>query len=171
MRSLYDSDVLLWSEEQSAALRALTGVESAPSADWERLARLIEDVGRSALLHVEDGLRLMLVQAIAGYCDPDSAMRHERIRRAFAGQSKAERDMSPSIRARLDLDQLWREAFDQAVTEIPKRPLGVPPSIPRSCPFTLDELLAKDFTYDRAVEELYIRLTSWRPKAVKEAVS
>jgi hypothetical protein len=110
----------------------------------------------------------MLVQAIAGFCDPDSAMRHERIRRTFAGQSEAERDISPSIRARLDLNRLWREAFDQAATEIPKRPLGVPPSIPRSCPFTLDELLAEDFTYDCAVERLYIRLTSWRPKADKD---
>jgi hypothetical protein len=119
--------------------------------------------------HVEAGLRLMLVQAIAGYCDPDSLMRHERIQRTFAGQSEAERDMSTSMRARLDLDRLWREAFDQAMTEIPRRVLGVPPGIPRTCPFTLDELLAEDFTYDRAVERLYVLLTSWRPKAEKDA--
>jgi hypothetical protein len=54
------------------------------------------------------------------------------------------------------------------MTEIPRRVLGVPPGIPRTCPFTLDELLADDFTYDRAVERLYILLTSWRPKAEKD---
>jgi hypothetical protein len=169
MRPLYDSDVLLWSEEQAAALRVLADTDSAPSADWRRVAALIEDVGRSALVHVEDGLRLVLVQAIAGFCDPDSPMRHERNRRLFSGQGEAERDLSPTIRERLDLDQLWREAFDQAVTEIPRRPLGVPPGMPRTCPFTLDELLSDDFTYDSAVERLYILLTSWRPKAEKDA--
>lgn len=169
MQSFYDSDILLWSEEQSAALRALARGEFASSADWERLAGSIEDVGRSALVRVESGIRLMLVQAIAGYCDPDSAMRHECIRRTFSGQSEAERDFSPSMRSRLDLDRLWREAFEQAMIEIPRRVLGVPPSIPRTCPFTLDELLAEDFTYDRAVERLYVLLTSWRPKAEKDA--
>jgi hypothetical protein len=169
MRSLYDADVLLWSEEQAAALRMLAGADAVPSGDWERLAGLIEDVGRSALAHVEAGLRLMLVQAIAGYCDPDSTLRHERIRRSLSGQIEAERDLSPTIRARLNLDRLWREAFEEAVSEIPRRILGVPPLIPQECPFTLDELLAEDFTYDRAVERLYILLTSWRPKAGKDA--
>jgi len=165
MTSLYDTDVLLWSEEQAAALRRLAGTETAPAADWERIAGLIEDVGRSARDHVEAGLRRMLVQAIAGYCDSDSALRHERIRRTLSGQIEAERDLGPTIRARLDLDRLWREAFDEAMREIPRRVFGVPPSIPRTSPFTLDELLDEEFTYDRAVERLYILLTSWRPKA------
>lgn len=169
MTSLYETDLLLWSEEQAAALRMLAGAEAAPSADWERLARLIEDVGRSALAHVEAGLRLMLTQAIAGYCDSDSPLRHQRIQRTLSGQIEAERDLTPTVRVRLDLDRLWREAFDQAMSEISRRILGVPPSIPRTCPFTLDELLAEDFTYDRAVERLYILLTSWRPKAEKDA--
>jgi Domain of unknown function DUF29 len=168
MKSLYDTDVLLWSEEQAVALRALTEAESVPAADWERVATSIGNVGRSALAHVENGLRTMLVQAIAGYCDSDSLLRHERNRRTHCGQTEAECDISATIRARLDLDRLWREAFDQAMTEIPRRVLGVPPGIPRTCPFTLDELLADDFTYDRAVERLYILLTSWRPKADRD---
>jgi len=168
MRSLYDSDVLLWSEEQSAALRALADSEFARSADWKHLAQLIDDVGQSALAHVGAGLRLILTQAIAGYCDPDSPLRHQRIQRTLSGQLEAEDDISPTIRVRLNLDRLWREAFEQAMSEIPRRGLGVPASIPRTCPFTLDELLAEDFTYDRAVERLYILLTSWRPKAGKD---
>ena len=87
---------------------------------------------------------------------------HEKFsREAIIG---AERDMTPTIRTRLDLDRLWREAFDEAMCEIPRRMLGVPPSIPRACPFALDELLSEEFTYDRAVERLYVLLTSWRPK-------
>ena len=67
MKSLYDTDLLRWSEEQAAALRMLADAEAIPSADWDRVASAIEDVGRSALVHVEGGLRTMLVQAIAGY--------------------------------------------------------------------------------------------------------
>jgi hypothetical protein len=89
MTSLYETDFLLWSEEQAAALRTLAGAEAAPSGDWERVADLIEDVGRSALSHVEAGLRLMLIQAIAGYCDPDSPLRHQRIQRTLSGQIEA----------------------------------------------------------------------------------
>ncbi len=168
MKSLYDTDILRWSEEQATALRALIDTEVASSGDWERVASAIEDVGRSALAHAETGLREVLVQAIAGYCDPDSLLRHQRISRTFDGKDEARRELSPTIRARLDLDRLWRQAFEQAMREIPRRPLGVPPSIPRTCPFSLDELLADDFTYDVAVERLYILLTSWRPKAEKD---
>ena len=75
MKSLYDTDILRWSEEQAAALRMLVDADSSPSVDWHRIASAIEDVGRSALAHVEEGLRTMLVQAIAGYCDPDSLLR------------------------------------------------------------------------------------------------
>jgi hypothetical protein len=151
--TLYAEDVETWAELQVDALRRLAATPGswANIIDWENVLEEIE-----------------LVQAIAGYCDPDSLLRHERNRRVHSGQSEAERDLSPTIRARLDLDRLWREAFDQAMTEIPRRVLGVPPGIPRTCPFTLDELLADDFTYDRAVERLYILLTSWRPKAEKD---
>jgi hypothetical protein len=166
--SLYEQDLLLWSEEQAAALRALAGERTAPDGDWARLARVIEEVGRTGQSHAERGLRIILVQAIAGFCDPDSLLRHERNQRLLSGRGEAARNLSPTVRARLDLDRLWREAFDQAMTEIPRRVLGVPPGIPRACPFTLDELLSDAFTYDRAVERLYILLTSWRPKARKD---
>ena len=169
MRSLYDTDTLAWSEQQAKALRDLADGLLTAELDWERVANGIEAVGQSAQRHAENGIRLILVQAIAGFCDPDSLMRHERNGRAISGRHEAERSMSPTMRARLDLDRLWREAFDQAMTEIPRRVLGVPPGIPRACPFALDELLADEFTYDRAVERLYILLTSWRPKADKDA--
>ncbi len=169
MRSLYEMDVLAWSEQQAEVLRDLADRSVVAELDWERVADGIEAVGQHALGHVENGVRLILDQAISGFCDSDSLMRHERSARVLKGRHEAQRSMSVSIRERLDLDRLWRQAFEQAMIEIPRRVLGVPPSIPRTCPFTLDELLAADFTYDRAVERLYVLLTSWRPKAQKDA--
>lgn len=169
MTSLYDSDVLLWSEQQAAAFRGLAKTQRTEKIDWLRIASGIDRVGMAAQQRVESGLKTVLVQAIAGYCDSDSPLRHARNTRALEGRLTAGRSLTSTIAVRLNLDLLWREAFDQAMTEIPRRILGVPPSIPRTCPFTLDELLAEDFTYDRAVERLYVLLTSWRPKAEKDA--
>ena len=184
MKPLYENDVLAWSEEQAEALRELNRSEIAAEADWERLALGIERVGRWAQGHVETGIRTMLAQALAGYCDPDSLRRYERLSRSDDGKGAAQREMTATIRKRLDLDHLWREAFNLAVAELgadhrTRAVLGLvidpdasglrlPPGLPERCPFTLDELLADDFTYDRGVEELYMRLTSWRPKHEKD---
>lgn len=165
-------------------MRAFERSEISGELDWERLACGIERVGRWAQAHVETGLRTMLAQAVAGFCDPDSLRRHERLERTHSGQRAAGREITPTIRARVDLDSLWRQAFDLTTAELDvnlmmREALGLvidpdasalrlPPSIPRACPFTLDELLADDFTYDAAVERLYVRLTSWRPTG-KEA--
>ncbi|WP_375462145.1 DUF29 family protein [uncultured Enterovirga sp.] len=183
MTSLYATDLVLWSEQQAAALRQLAGTHV--EVDWERIAKRLDDAGHRALARVEAALRAMLAQAIAGYCDPGSLSRRERAERVLFAKSAIDGEVGPTLRRRLDLDRLWQEGFDLAVADLgqelkARKALGlivdpdatgiqVPPGIPRACPFTLDELLAADFTYDRAVEQLYIRLTTWRPKAAREA--
>ena len=184
MSSLYETDVLAWSEEQARALRDLASSDAATLADWDRLAQGVERVGRWAQEYVETAIRTMLAQAAVGFCDPDTLRRRERIERIYSGQRDALGVITPTIRERLDLARLWREAFDLAAAELGgeltlRKSLGLVvdpdatalelPPVPRTCPFTLDELLAEDFTYDRAVEQLYIRLTSWRPQPAKDA--
>ena len=116
---------------------------------------------------VEGALRTVLAQAIAGFCDPGSLRRRLRIEHVLAAKSAITDEVGPTLRDGIDLEALWSEAFEVAMHEVDASTLGVPP-IPRTCPFTLDELLAEDFTYDKAVEQLYIRLTSWRPQAAKD---
>lgn len=166
--SLYDADVLLWSEQQAARLRGLAATRTPEEVDWQRIASGIERLGLVAQERVETALKTVFAQAIAGFCDSDSPSRHARNARLLSGRLDARRSLTPSIRARLDLDRLWREAFEQAMAEIPRRVLGVPPSIPRTCPFTLDELLEDRFTYDHAVQRLYELLTKWRPQAAED---
>jgi hypothetical protein len=101
----------------------------------------------------------MLSHAIKGYCDPDS---HSRIRWAIEtgrSQMEVQGSFTESMRGRLNLDRLWQEAFDLAVPIVRPEVLSIPPGIPRSCPFSLDELLGDSFTYERAVRRLYDRLT------------
>lgn len=166
--SLYDTDVLAWSEQQAEALRSFSETSPDLDVDWQGVARGIEAVGRWALVEVETGLRTILSAAILGYCDTDSPLRHDRTMRVLRARHEVRRLLTPTMRARLDLDRLWAEAFDAAMREVPRRILGVPPSIPVACPFTLDDLLIEGFSYDRAVERLYVLLTSHRPKAAEE---
>jgi len=63
--------------------------------------------------------------------------------------------------------RLQRSVLEQAMAESSGR-ISACAWHPRACPFGLGELLAKEFTYDRAVERLYILLTSWPPKAEKD---
>jgi hypothetical protein len=169
--SLYYTDVLTWSEQQATALRRLEQAGVSSILDWKHVIAGIEQVGLAELHEVEGNIRTMLSHAIKGYCDPDS---HSRIRWAIEtgkSQQDVQKFFTASMRPRIDLDCLWQEAFDLAIPVVRPEIISVPPSIPRGCPFTLDELLAEDFTYDRAVERLYILLTSWRPKAEKDTQS
>jgi hypothetical protein len=117
------------------------------------------------LREAEDNFRTILSHAIKGYCDPDSYSRIRWSLETGRTQQNLQRYFTESMRPRIDLDRLWQEAFDMAMPVVAPEIVSVPPSIPQACPFTLDELLAEDFTYDRAVERLYVLLTSWRPKA------
>ncbi len=47
MDSLYDQDLVLWSEEQARALRAAAGAGWNVPIDWENVAEEIETLGRS----------------------------------------------------------------------------------------------------------------------------
>jgi hypothetical protein len=53
---LYDTDILLWSEEQAALLRR----RAANALDWDNLVEEIEAVGRKELHAVVSHLRLAL---------------------------------------------------------------------------------------------------------------
>lgn len=168
MKTLYDTDAFAWSEAQAAALRLLNARSTALGLDPERLASGIAAVGREMLDRGEHAARTVLKHAVAGYCDTDSPLVGLRRVETIAACRALRRELTPTLAARLDLDRLWGEAFDAAMREITPRVLGIPPSLPVGCPFTLDEVADPGFTYDRAVEQLYVRLTAYRPETFED---
>src|SRR5437016_3040413 len=71
--SLYDDDILLWSEQQAEVIRRLaTRRELSNELDIENVAEEIESVGRSELAAVESYLRPILVHLLKIYIDPQS---------------------------------------------------------------------------------------------------
>ncbi len=63
MSNLYETDILAWSEEQAALLRAEAAADrrNAGAPDWPHIVEEIESVGRSQLATV----RSLLIQALA----------------------------------------------------------------------------------------------------------
>jgi hypothetical protein len=158
--SLYDDDFVTWSEQQAEALRALarSRPELSNVVDWENVIEEIETLGRSEWRGVESLLHQALAHILKGYCDPDSLSRiaWSVETRAFLDAARA--DFRNSMRRRIDMDKIWRDAFRSASQEMLAYKRRVPPGIPSVSPFALDDLLQESFTYEEALRHLYARL-------------
>lgn len=146
---LYERDVLAWSEREAGYLRRLSLGERVNDLDWAHLVEEIEDVGLSELNAVVSHLEQVLVHLLKLRAWPESqSARHWRVE-VVAFQRNAARRFAPSMRRRIDLNRLYRDAADQLEAG---RERGDPPlGLPEDCPFTLDQLLAEQWERLEAV--------------------
>ncbi|MBK5958252.1 hypothetical protein CCR97_08515 [Rhodoplanes elegans] len=143
--SLYDADILLWSEQQAALIRALGRRRDLPNdLDIENVAEEIESVGRSELAAVESKIELIILHVLKLVLEPDAPpTRHWRAE--IAGfHADLRRRYSASMRQRIDLDALWRSARQQAALAHEGTPVQpVVDGLPEDCPFALDDFLGE----------------------------
>jgi Domain of unknown function DUF29 len=133
---LYDADILLWSEQQAELLRR----RAANALDWDNLAEEIGDVGLSQLRAVESHLILALLHDLKAEAWPLARDAEHWRAEARGHRDDARRHFSPSMRQRLDIAKLYR----QALRRMPERMEGTNPlPIPVACPVTLDEMLSE----------------------------
>ena len=138
---LYERDILSWSEHQADLLRRLARGERVNDVDWEHVVEEIEDVGLSELHAVESFLDLMLVHLLKVLGWPDSSSLAHWRGKIGSFQKNAARRFAPSMRQRIDVAKLYRDAVEQLVGVDYD---GVAPlAWPVACPFTLDELLTE----------------------------
>ena len=139
MSSLYESDVVLWSQSQSELLRRLAAGERVNGEiDWPNVVEEIASVGNEQVHTVSS----FLVQAVAHRL---KAMAWPEAQDADNWRADAERFLgdaadrfAPSMRERLDITRIYR----RALRAVPATMYGVPrPALPATCPWSLDELL------------------------------
>jgi hypothetical protein len=153
--TLYETDILAWSERQAAALRALAGRRDLPNAlDLENVIEEIEALGRSELKAATGPIRLMLVHLLKLAADPESPARAHWIGEILNWHADLLGSFSPSMRQRIDIDLLWRRAVHQAGPALAAAGRGLPPDLPETCPFALDAFLAETFDVTGAVDRL-----------------
>lgn len=134
---LYDADILLWSEQQAELLRRRATNE----LDWENLAEEIGDVGLSQLRAVESHLILALLHDLKAEAWPLSRDEPHWRAEARLHRDDARRHFSPSMRQRLDVAKLYR----QALRGMPEKLDGTAPlPVTATCPVTIEELLSAD---------------------------
>jgi len=145
-RSLYDTDIVAWADQQAVALRSLNARDLPNELDLASVIEEIEGVGRSETNAVTSFVRLILGHVAKGWADPRSrAMRHWA---AEVGNWRNDllQHVTPSMRARIDLDLLWNRALRQADLDLAER--GRPDARERirqnldhdRCPISLDDL-------------------------------
>ncbi|MBC7799585.1 MAG: DUF29 domain-containing protein [Gemmatimonadaceae bacterium] len=152
--SLYDTDILTWSEVQAALLRRLAAGERLNDAiDWPNVIEELESLGRSDLKSCTSLLRQALIHLLKIHAEPgSSAVRHWR--GETAGFLIEVRDAyTPSMRQHIDLDALYSSAIYRFRAGAPAKAREAPVS--PTCPHTLDDLLA----HEPDIDALAARLT------------
>ena len=140
--SLYDDDILLWSEQQAAVIRELGRTRRVPNdLDIENVAEEIEGVGRSELAAVKSYIRLIFVHLIrlSMQANADAAPHWRGEIVAFHSDMMAR--YAPSMRQRIDVDQLWRSAREQTLESYEGEQRRLVANFPATSPFALEDLL------------------------------
>jgi hypothetical protein len=140
--SIYEHDVLAWSQNQAELIRRLGRGETVDGVDWTNVAEEIESVGRSELHDVEDYLTRMMVRLLKLQAWPDSTEADHWCCEFVGFQADAQRRFTPSMRHRLNVVSLYDDALAQL--RAGDRQGTVPRPWPEANPFTLDRLLNDD---------------------------
>jgi hypothetical protein len=143
MSDLYEEDIVLWSERQAELLRRRAAGELVNEAelDWPNIAEEIESVGSEQRHAVESLWMRALLHMLKAEAWPLSSEVPHWQSEARVFRADAARRFVPSMRQRIDLDHIYR----QALRAIPETVDGVPPlPVPTTCPVKLDELLNDD---------------------------
>ena len=142
MSDLYDSDIVLWSEQQADLLRRRAAGELVNDAelDWPNIAEEIKAVGSEQRHAVESRLVQVLIHRLKMAAWPEASAVPHWEAEACVFLDNARRRFVPSMRQRLDLAVLYRQALRGLPSTLDGRP---PLPVADVCPFKLDELLAE----------------------------
>ena len=138
---LYDQDILVWSQHQADLLRRVAAGEPVNEApDWTNIIEEVESVGNEQVHAVTSLLRQALIHMLKAAAWP--LYRDAPVWRADAidFRTQAADRFVPSMRQRIDVDKLYRQALRALPESIDDQP---PLPVSATCPMTLDELLAE----------------------------
>jgi hypothetical protein len=155
--SLYDDDILAWSELQAAALRSLGDRRDLPNQpDLANVVEEIEDVGKCELRAVESLIENILVHLILLWADPDAPSTGGWRGEITGWRVTVRRRITPSMGRRFSMDDLWRDAITVACAKLAawdetKAATARAALAESNCPFDLAALTTEEFDAPQAV--------------------
>jgi hypothetical protein len=153
--TVYDTDILEWSEQQASALRELARARPDLSnvIDWENVAEEIECVGRSEFNAVRSLIRRIFIHLIKALSVPDRQAllhRHSEVR---AFHSDLLDRLAPSMIVRMDVERPWQRAIKDATAALQAHGESIAARLPLQCPLTAAELADPEFDFVGTVEK------------------
>ena len=148
--TLYETDILAWSEQQADVLRTLAARPDLPNAlDLAHIVEEIEDLGLSELNAVKSFIRQILVHVIKCWADPDAQSRLHWHAEIGNFQAELAGRITATMRRKIGLDVLWQRAARQAQLDLAAygldaRELALRMSmLDTECPLSMDDLGAE----------------------------
>jgi len=140
--ALYDDDPHAWALQQAAVLRRLaaSGAALPNDLDLEHVAEEIEDLGNEPRFQVEGNLAQAFAHLIKLAVLPDDQAVRGWLREGAAFLRHARRRYRPSMRQRIDLSALWRDACLAAREDL-ELDGHDPPALPDELTLALETLL------------------------------
>jgi hypothetical protein len=160
--STYDTDILVWSEQQASALRdlALSRRDLPNELDLEHVAEEIECVGRSEFAAVQSLIRQILVHIIKAVSIPDAApIRHWQAE-VVAFHAAIFDHLSPSMIPRLQMNATWRWARRTAEAQLAEHGQALAPNLPLDCPLEAADIVDREFNVSLAIEQVQAAMRS-----------
>jgi hypothetical protein len=139
----YDTDVLIWSEQQAALLRRLAAGEALnETPDWDNIAEEIDSLGRSETRACTSAIMQMLLHELKIAAWPNSTAVPGWTDEVAVQRMEAAEAFAPSMRRKIDVAKIYARALHE-FRKMPATIDGQPPlPVPDACERTLDELLA-----------------------------
>lgn len=146
---LYERDFYLWTQRQAEELRRAAAAGANLPLDWQHLAEEIEDLGKNDRREVESRLARAIEHLLKLDFGPVEEPKRG-WRRSVLNQRRDLRRLlrdSPSLcpQAERALEPCFREAVSDVERMIPDLELDLWPDLPRTCPYTLEQVLDPDW--------------------------
>jgi len=159
---LYECDALAWSDQQADLLRRIAAGERLNEAvDWANVIEEVQDVGLSDLRACESLIQQASSHLLKLHAWPDSRASEHWRDEVGTFLDDAGRRFTPSMRERIDVSELFARALRRARSA--RDDTGRPRLLPEHCPYTLDNLLDRDFDVDTLAVTGWIQPSSAWP--------
>jgi hypothetical protein len=152
----YDDDFYAWTQDQAKALRALQRhAERLPvQVDLSYVAEEIEDLGKAELNTVVGLIQQILIHLIKAASVPHArALSHWRAETVTFSVTLRGRYVA-SMRRKIDTQRIWQGAVKIAAATLQAHEGTLARNTPEACPFTLEEIISDEFSFDDALARL-----------------
>ncbi len=154
-QTLYETDILAWSEQQAVALRDLAARRDLPNAlDLENVIEEIESLGRNEFTAATSPIRLILGHLLKAASDPDAPARLHWFDEILRWHGEMKDSLTPSMHQRVDMDALWRRALSEAASSLALHGKTLIPGLPKESPFALQDFLGESFDIQAALARI-----------------